>query len=196
MMRIVLDPGHLHLVDGQYLIPGKRSPRVPPGIYEGEFNRKVALQVYRTLQQSGYSVFLTVPQDARENVTLADRVAMADDLEADAFISIHANAADVPGWSRANGAVIFTGSHTRDPLARGIADGFQTFTSIRLRRGTGVVSSPRAFYVIRKQLNKRPAVLVECGFMTNRLDAEYMASEGGQKQIAQAIVSGVYSWAS
>ena len=40
-IKFLLDPGHGGVAFSHYLTPGKRSPEVPPGIFEGEFNRAV-----------------------------------------------------------------------------------------------------------------------------------------------------------
>ena len=40
-----------------------------------------------------------------------------------------------------------------------------------------------------------PAVIVECGFLTNPNDAAYLGSSAGQAAIAEAIARGVCEWA-
>jgi N-acetylmuramoyl-L-alanine amidase len=41
---------------------------------------------------------------------------------------------------------------------------------------------------------RRPAILVEAGFATNRADARFLASESGQRRLAKAIADGVVEY--
>ncbi len=41
---------------------------------------------------------------------------------------------------------------------------------------------------------RRPAVLIEAGFATNRSDARFLASESGQRRLAEAIAEGVVEY--
>lgn len=54
----------------------------------------------------------------------------------------------------------------------------------------GVQQAP--FWVLKDA--RRPAVLVETGFATNRADARYLASPLGQHQIARAIADGIVAY--
>lgn len=187
MTTIILDPGHEGLALGHYLRKGKQSPEVGPGvgIFEGEFNRKICDLVSVRLWSAGVPSIITVP--GAINVPLKDRVTFANKLRQTvgkcAFISVHANAANVPGWSSANGCTTYiapSASAMSGELAYCIlADMPLVWRGIRKAQ----------FHVLKK--TRMPAVLVECGFMTNKLDAEYMASEVGQAKIADAIADGI-----
>jgi N-acetylmuramoyl-L-alanine amidase len=41
---------------------------------------------------------------------------------------------------------------------------------------------------------RRPAILIEAGFATNRGDARFLASESGQRQLAEAIADGIVEY--
>lgn len=186
MSRVVIDPGHLKLIDGKYVVPGKRSPQVPPGIYEGEFNWDVALYVRWILRDGGRDAVLTYEKEQRENPTLASRVKAAEN--ADVFVSIHANASPEPGWSNARGSVVFSSPRSMD-LGQCIYDELGGLPIIRRRHGP---VKNNALYVLRK--TDCPSAIVECGFMTNRADAAYMSSANGRAAIGRAIAIGIMEY--
>lgn len=82
--RIVIDPGH-----GGH-DPGAKGP----GITEAALVLDIALRLEALLQAEGVEVVLT--RRADEFVTLETRTAIANQTAADLFLSIHANASNVP----------------------------------------------------------------------------------------------------
>jgi N-acetylmuramoyl-L-alanine amidase len=85
---IVIDPGH-----------GGRDPGAigPNGILEKDVTLKIACQLRDLLKKkNGIKVYLT--REGDEFVTLADRTKMANERNADLFISIHADA--MPGTQK------------------------------------------------------------------------------------------------
>lgn len=179
MTKFLLDPGHGGLAFGHYLTPGKRSPEVPPGIFEGDFNRRVCKLIEQYDPEQYLNIApgpIQIPLKAR--VDFVNKLAKLEDC---VLISVHANAAPGVGWTSANGFTVFIskGASVRsERLASMIHDEFIGITESR-----GI---KRESFTIIKQVTC-PAVLVECGFMTNRIDAEFMASDVGQKTFAAAI---------
>ena len=183
----ILDPGHGGTgPGGEYLTPGKRSPLIPPGIYEGEFNRNICKKVDELCVN--YDTTITNPGPV--NAGLRARTKYARGLHKERgnciFMSIHANAAgNGRAWyPSAHGAVVF--HHPRDErgkeLASWVLEHFDVHTLLSTERGIktsrfSVLSGTRAM----------PSILVECGFMTELNDARYIASESGRNDIAQAI---------
>lgn len=80
LKRIVLDPGH-----------GGKDPGAIgiDGIKEKDVVLSVSLDLADFLRQEGYTVYLTREKDVY--LSLEERTAMANSLEADLFVSIHAN---------------------------------------------------------------------------------------------------------
>lgn len=188
-MIITLDPGHLRCIDGKYLLRGKQSPQVPPGIYEGEFNWTVANHCRRALEAAGHAVRFAYGEEQKTNPSLKSRVKVAQG--SDVFVSIHANAAAAPGWSAARGFVIFSNT-------LGFALG--TAVHAQLSKLGDVIPSryprPRKhnnLYVLSRP--QVPAVLIECGFMTNRDDVEFLSTMHGQGTLGRLIADGVNAWA-
>ncbi|HEY4177449.1 MAG TPA: N-acetylmuramoyl-L-alanine amidase [Kofleriaceae bacterium] len=84
---VVIDPGHGGSNAGTHA--PARSNAVPP-IHEKELTLAIANQVADRLRADGITVEMTRTGD--RTLTLRQRVARADELDADLFISIHANA--------------------------------------------------------------------------------------------------------
>jgi N-acetylmuramoyl-L-alanine amidase len=184
----ILDPGHGGVdANGVYLTAGKRSPAVPPGIYEGQFNREVAQLVIDRCP--GVSIAVTAP--GPENLGLWDRSAFVRKLQAASgnciLISIHVNAAgDGSTWTSARGATVFhhPANAAGGRLAARVLRSIGTHTALDVKRG---VRQAR-FSVLAGTL-AIPGVLVESGFMTNLEEACYLASDAGKAAIALALAT-------
>ena len=194
---------------GHYLTPGKRSPQVPPGIYEGEFNRKVAQTLSKYLNAAGIDALELTPGPVQ--IPLAARVKEVNRLykvEKDiVLIDIHANAAGGGGWSDAHGFTIFhhpKASKTSKEIAAMVED--QMSKSLGILESRGIeTGAPRLFAEVRERISSRgiktalfkilkvqcAAILIECGFMTNLKEASYMATEIGVSTIADSIAYGI-----
>lgn len=77
--RVAIDIGH------SPARPGATSAR---GIGEHEFNRVMATDVYRTLQERGFSSAFLINEEGEE-ITLGARTAAARSRRADVFLSVH-----------------------------------------------------------------------------------------------------------
>jgi len=180
-MRICIDPGH------HASVKGKRSPQVPPGIIEWEFDMSVSMCLESLLIESGHYAFRTMQISEPVNKSLSTRRAMAN--EADLFVSIHANAAAESGWSSASGFVVFHKS-LGECLAVSIAASYKkAIPEIRPRFG-GLRDGSR-LGVIPSGI---PSVLIECGFMTNKTESAFLADPKNQQRIARAIADGMIGY--
>ena len=106
----------------------------------------------------------------------------ANDWNADAFISLHANASDIVTASGSE-AFVYSDSSPAFALAEDILIGLSEATGLSNR---GVFARP-TLYVLRK--TKMPALLLEIGFITNRNDARLMAEN--PNLIARGIYNGI-----
>lgn len=188
----LLNPGHGGMINGVYQTPGKRSPLVPPGIYEGEFNRAVVDIVEVLLRQYNVHViniaafigpYQTWWNDLDPHIVAANQLANVFDCR---FIHVEANAAREPGWSKAHGHKVFhyPGSKLGTPMADVFSEKLKQYNHT-LDRG---VEGKK--YKILKQTSM-PAVLLECGFMTNLGEAKRMADSEFRLHTAEAIVAGI-----
>src|SRR5881227_2163700 len=166
---IVIDPGHGGFDRGG--IPGQR-------VAEKIMTLDVSLRLKPLLEKAGYKVVLTRKSDVF--VPLGARVAMANSYPNAIFVCVHFNSAQRVG---ANGIETYFYSTESAPLAASIQ------SSVVRAAGTenrGV--RRRGYYVLRR--TTVPAVLVECGFLTNPTEAQYAQSAAYQQKLAQSIASG------
>lgn len=192
-MKFLIDAGHGGMLFGRYMTAGKRSPSVPPGIYEGEFNRIVAAQLtyymYDAIAINPGPI--DIPLRARVNTINKIVASLDDDVVS---VSIHANAAGRAGWSSASGFRVFY------PFALWDADRRRKSKLLAECINSAFVSNHMIPYGERAPKRAKftmiakprcPAVLVECGFMTNIYDADFMASRRGQSEITLSISRGL-----
>ena len=131
---------------------GKRSPQIPPGIYEGEFNRDVVKRIAGLCQSRGIECVDLVPEQT--NVSLKTRVKRAKDFQKKKgnciYLSIHANAAGSGDWNSAKGITTFSQKHqddhkkASDKLAKTLQNRLVKITG---RKDRGVRNA--GFYVLR-----------------------------------------------
>ncbi len=168
---VVIDAGH-----GGFDRGGIPSNIIP--------EKGVALDVARRLRarlaNAGLRTVMTRSRD--EFVTLDRRVNIANAQRRAVFVSIHFNSARRRG---ANGIETFYGSPRAKRLARLIQR-----NALRTTSGENRGIKRASFYVLRR--SRMPAVLIECGFLTNPRDARRASSseyrERLARQIARAII--------
>lgn len=185
-IKIAIDDGH-----GKETL-GKRTPEFSDGtiMKENEFNEKVAFYLDKALKNCGFETILVAPESY--DVSLRTRVQRANDAGANVYISIHANAYG-NNWNLANGIEtwiyekVMGGSET-ERLAKEVQKELVQSTG---RRNRGIKRSPD-LYVLHA--TKMHAVLVECGFMTNKDEADLLRSDSYRKKCADAICNGVCSF--
>jgi N-acetylmuramoyl-L-alanine amidase len=176
---VVIDPGHGGPDPGAIGIGGIR---------ETDVVLEVSKIVEKLLSQKGVKVSLTRKNEV--DLDLPPRVSFANKTNADIFVSIHANASrgkrrDINGLE----TFYFKGWRGRS-LAKGIQKQILRVSPGSPDRG---VKQGR-FYVIKN--TKMPAVLVEIGFLTGRLDARRLEKTTHRKRIAYAIAKGILEYLS
>src|SRR5438552_96743 len=167
---VVIDAGHGGFDRGG--IPGQRIP-------EKEMTLDVAQRLKALLAASGYRVIMT--RDSDVFVPLPTRVSIANSYQNAIFVCIHFNSAKRMG---ASGIETYFYSRESLPLASAVhyyvAGGAPTSNRGVRRRG---------FYVLRK--TKIPAVLVECGFLTNPSEGDYAQTASYRQKLAEEIAAGI-----
>jgi len=180
---IVIDPGH----------GGKDSgSRSSGGTQEKDITLEVSKRLATILGQAGAAVLLTrecdmwladpeAPHKKRSDLT--KRVDIANNNNADAFISIHVNSFVFDRGQR--GAQTFSqpGSEKSKKLSQLI----QTDLSETL--GNTIRQPKEVDYFIRR--SKAPAVIVEIGFLSNPSEEKLLLSSTYQSKVAVAIYSGL-----
>lgn len=175
-MKICVDPGH----------SGPREPGAcAGGLTEAAVNLAVGRFLQAELAMRGYEVRLTRSGDI-ESDGLAFRAAAANEWEADLFISLHCNSCGRPE-AEGTETHCFPGSGEGRRLACCIQ---RCLTDALLTEDRGVKESD--FQVLRE--TACPAVLVECGFLSNPVDREMLADPLEQWRIGAAIAAAVAAW--
>lgn len=147
---IVIDPGH----------GGKDPGAHGANVTEAEMNLIAAKQLRKKLEGLGFNVYMTRESD--KYVGLYNRPQIANDLKADAFISIHSNAAtNKNAQGIENLYYPEAGYSLKRELARSIQNKMIAYTGAVDR---GIVERPNL--VVTRETNM-PSVIVEMGFLTN-----------------------------
>lgn len=193
---VVIDPGH----------GGHDRGAASRYGFEKDFALDVSLRVRALLEANRYKVVMTRSSDIF--VPLEERAAIANRIEDAIFVSIHFNSSNTNALAR--GFEIFSIAPRGAPVTN---DG--TFSERDLREEPGnVVDLPSTalagtiynallghipnvdrglkharFAVLRRCTV--PAVLVECGFVSNGPESALIGSTAWRKKLAEAIVDGV-----
>src|SRR5437899_813734 len=170
LTAVVIDAGHGGHDRGG--IPGQRIP-------EKEVTLDVAQRLRNVLAASGYRVVMT--RDSDVFVPLPTRVAIANSYRNGIFVCIHFNAT-----KRMGAGGIETYFYSRDSLLLASAVHYYVVGGApSANRGV----RRRGYYVLRK--TNVPAVLVECGFLTNPTEGAYAQTASYRQKLAEEIAAGV-----
>jgi N-acetylmuramoyl-L-alanine amidase len=175
-LLVVIDPGHGGPDPGAIGIGN---------IYEKNLVLPIAQDVAAILAQQGIQTVLTRPDD--RDLDLEPRTALANQLNATVFVSIHANAISL-SRPEVNGIeTYYYGSTAGLQLAQFIHQSLLHNLPVRDR---GVREA--RFYVLRN--TEMPAALAEVGFVTGAEDAPRLADPNYRRQIAAAIAQGILQY--
>ena len=162
---------------------GNDPGAVGNGLQEKDVTLPISLKLGQALQSMGYTVYYTRTNDVE--IDLEPRVAAAERINADVFVSVHANSL-APGNSGISGVETY---HSRNStVGRELA----SYVHSQVISGTGANDrSVRSagFYVIAR--TSMPAILVETGYITNPSEARNLSNPNYQKQMADAIARGI-----
>lgn len=172
-MNITIDPGHSGVFE-----PGACYGQLT----EADIVLDISLALAGLLRCAGHTVTLTRTHDI-DTDDLAFRAAIANTQPAELYISIHVNAHTT---TAANGTEVYCypgsvrGAYIADCIRKRIV-------SIvgNIDRGTKSAN----FQVLRQ--TNAPAILIECGFITNARDRETFSTLTGRTLYAAAIYIGL-----
>lgn len=173
---LVVDPGH-----------GGKDPGASSfGVREKDVVLAIGRKLKPKLEKAGATVIMTRETDIF--LELSERVAIANNRNANAFISLHANAA---GAASAHGTETYWNATNSSKESKELAEAIQKELINKLKtRDRGVKEGN--FHVIRN--SKMASVLVEVGFVTNQAEANKLASDAFQEDAAEAIYQGIVNF--
>lgn len=181
-LTVCLDPGHGGYDGGAY---GRDS-----GTPEKELNLDVAKQLAALLKEAGARVILTREEDIaladagelRKRRDLQARVDAAK--EADLFISIHMN--EYRTRTQSGPQVFYRKGQAGSRLLAGF---LQQRLNAALTPAKPRSANTGEYYVLENL--SIPAVLVECGFLSNPAEEALLLTPEYRRRVAEAILAGV-----
>lgn len=187
--KIILDPGHGGIDGGAIGVDG---------LVEKDINLDIALTLRSMLETSGFEVLMTRETDisihnpsaktVKEQKTsdLKNRLKMTTENPDAIFISIHQN--QFP-QGKYKGAQVFYGRKNEQSkvlaelLQSGMADQLDKTNKRQCKEGG------KELYLLYQ--SEVPAVLVECGFISNPEEASLLSTQEYRNKVAFSIYSGL-----
>lgn len=173
---------------------GSSSGGISGGVEEKTINLPTALDVGALLSQAGAHVVYTRSTDV--TVSLKARAALANQVHADAFVTIAANALHDPNFS---GSTTYygqrsgyVGGQTRSANLLAASRDLAQDVQHGVVQATGAVDQgvqSATFYVLGYAA--MPSILVETGFMTSPPELRQLVTPAYQETIAEGIASGL-----
>lgn len=178
---IVLDPGHGGGDSGTYSSDQK--------ILEKDINMDIAKRVIDYLkQEKNIKVYATRQMDWCPS--LEQRIGLANDLNADLFLSIHCNSNEIDDICGVE--VLY--SELQDDWKKFNSQEFAQICQEAIVAKTALHDrgiSPRARYVSVLAYAEVPAALVELGFMSNPSDLSFLRQPEKRQLAAEGIYQGI-----
>ena len=189
---IILDAGHGGFDGGAV---------AQDGTVEKDINLNITVAVSEMLTSCGYEVLLTRNNDSgteadpnasiskRKVSDLNNRLQLINSYEDAIFVSVHLNKFTT---STANGAQVFysknhsLSSRLGDSIQKSIVELLQPNNERVIKQAT------KSTYLLHNA--KIPAVIVECGFLSNAAELKKLKDENYQKQMAYAVFCGILNF--
>ena len=186
-VTVVIDPGH----------GGEDGGAVSQdGISESRLNLAVATQINDLMRFFGQPTIMTRTEDisihtegdtirARKASDIHNRVALVNQTENAVLLSIHQNS--LPSSPVTHGAQVFW---NRQPNAEELAHVVQDTLNTVINQGNAKHPKqiPDTIYLMKH--TEAPAILVECGFLSNTEETRNLQNPSHQTKLAAAITIG------
>lgn len=181
---VALDPGH----------GGNDSGAIGVnGVYESTLNLRISALVKQKLEAQGVRVVIL--RTGNTTISLDDRRKLARQAGADLFVAIHNNSSTS---GKTSGTEVYYYRAYAQPLAssvhaslvsawREIYKGNADMSGKIVPKDGGVRYYP--FKVTR--IEECPAILVECGYLSNTTECNAVCQPANQEKLADAIASGI-----
>ena len=185
---VVLDAGH-----------GGKDPGAEGanGALEKDINLSIAVRLKSLLEQNDIFVVMTRDEDKdlateqaknRKNEDMRARAALISETAPAVMVSIHQNSYPE---AEVDGAQVFyySGSEEGKRLGNMVQESLKS----EIKDGNHRVAKANKEYYLLKKSNC-PAVIVECGFLSNPAEAEKLSTEEYQEKLAFAIHLGIMEY--
>ncbi len=191
-VTVIIDPGH----------GGEDGGAEANGLLEKNINLSVSLKLRDMLCSAGYNVVMTRDEDIsvydpdaktvrqKKVSDMKNREKLINGNENNILISIHQNKFEQSKYSGTQ--IFYSGNNEKSAalaecLRRSVTGLIQPGNKRELKKDNGSI------YLLKNA--KVPAVIVECGFLSNPQEAEKLGTEKYQKEMAFAVFCGFLQYA-
>ena len=168
------------------------------GLVEKDVNLEISTMLCDMLRANGVNVIITREDDRllydrnvdfkgrKKKLDLAARLALADSTPDAIFVSIHMNSFTTPKYS---GLQVWYSPNNADSMV--LADMIQEENREMLQSNNNRITSKATSAIFLLHNAKCPAVLVECGFLSNPDEAELFESYEYRKKVAFMLLCSI-----
>lgn len=170
------------------------------GVYEKDLNLEISMILGEMLKEKGYTVLYTRTEDKmlytpEENIKgmrkisdLKNRCLIANSYEDAIMVSIHMN---TYGSSKYSGLQVYyrDGDSQSQELANSIQGSVRETLQPENNRN---IKDGKNLYVLENC--QGTAVLIECGFLSNKAESEKLSEKEYQKQLSFSILCGIINY--
>ena len=170
------------------------------GVYEKDLNLQISMLLGEMLTEKGYTVLYTRTEDKmlytpEENIKgmrkisdLKNRCIIANSYDDAIMISIHMN---TYGSSRYSGLQVY--HKTNDSKSYDLANAVQSSVHDMLQPSNKrTIKEGKDLFILENC--KHTAVLIECGFLSNKAESEKLSEKEYQKQLSFSILCGIINY--
>ena len=161
------------------------------GLEEYKLNLVVSLFLRDILEGRGYEVVM-IRTTHDVGISNAQRAEIANELQADAFIRVHANGSDDPSVS----GIMTLCQTPENPYNGDIYDACKLLSTFVLDETVAATGANRQFVWETDTMSginwcAVPVTIVEMGYMSNETEDRAMATEEYQRKLAEGIANGI-----
>ena len=190
---IIIDAGH----------GGEDSGAVCNGLYEKDINLSIALKLRDMLTACGYKTVLTRDSDisiydssaqtTREKKVsdLKKRVEIINSSKDNILVSIHQNKFEQSQYS---GTQFFYSTNSPESIRLAESMRLSVTSFLQPDNKRELKPAENSIYILENA--EVPAVIAECGFLSNEEEAKKLADEEYQQQLAYSLLCGIMTYCS
>lgn len=191
LKTILLDPGHGGMDGGAVS---------PTGTIEKDINLNIGIKLKGELEKQGFKVIMTREEDKglyseggtvrqKKREDLSNRAKMIVEGNCDIFVSIHLNM--FPQRKYYGAQVWYASNEGSKKLASIMQGDFKAYLDNTNNR---IEKPAKDDYWILRSVGEIPAVLVECGFLSNEIEELKLKTDVYQEKIAKIIALSIQSY--
>lgn len=173
--------------------PGKVSAK---GILEKDINLAISKKIKSRMEKKYKDIEIIMTRtddndlhskyaDNHKQSDMYNRMKLVNEAEADILVSIHQNSFSS---ARERGAQVFyynnseEGEKLADAIQKSLKENVSEYNTREKKANTD-------YYILRN--SKCPAVIIECGFLSNADEAWLLTTEDYQEKVADAVIEGI-----